>query len=154
MMELALLPFTEGYLDATAALFVDVFQGEPWKETWTLRSAGRRLADLVRSPGFFGVAAFREGQLVGFALGRLEVYQDEEHFHLQEMCIAAQCQRQGVGTQMMKHLFASLEKRGCKQIYLLTARESAAESFYLRCGFSTARRTTVMVKRLSSSTFG
>lgn len=146
--DLQLVPFAKEHLDGAASLFVDVFAAEPWKESWTVESAGRRLHDLVRSPGFLGVVAFREGELVGFALGRLEAYQEEEHFCLHEMCVATRWQRQGVGMQIMAHLEAKLKERGCRQVYLLTARDSAAESFYSRCGFSPARRTRVMVKRL------
>lgn len=148
--ELELLPFNEVQLDAAASLFVEVFAAEPWREAWTLERARRRLGDLLRSPGFLGIAACYEGELVGFALGRLEVYQDEDHFHLHEMCVAARRQRQGVGTRMVALLETQLRERGCRQIYLLTARGTAAESFYVNRGFSPAQRTGVMVKRLRS----
>lgn len=146
--EIELLPFCEAHLDSAVALFVEVFAAEPWNEVWSRPSAQRRLGDLVRSPGFMGVAALRGGELVGFALGRLEAYREEEHYHLQEMCVSTQCQRQGVGTKIVAYLQERLEERGCKQIYLLTMRESAPEAFYLQCDFSPSRHTAVMVKKL------
>lgn len=147
-MELELVPFTEAHLDPAAVLFVQVFASEPWNEVWPPSAARRRLEDLVRSPGFLGVAAFRENELAGFALGRLEAYQGEEHFYLQEMCVSTRWQRQGVGTKVLAQLEARLKERDCRQIYLLTARDSAPEAFYLHLGFSPARRAEVMIKRL------
>lgn len=146
--EIGMIPFSEVHIDAATALFVDAFAAEPWNEFWPYSNSRRRLSDIVFSPGFFGVAAQRESVLAGFVLGRIEAYRDEEHYFLQEMCVATQFQRQGVGTKLLRYLYAKLEERDCRQIYLLTIRDRGPESFYLRCGFSPARRTGVMVKRL------
>lgn len=94
-----------------------------------------------------GVTSFRGQDLVGFVLGRIEVYLDEEHFFLQEMCVVPELQRRGVGTLMLRHLHQRLEVEGCKQVYLLTARESSAERFYVQNGYRSARRTGVLVTR-------
>lgn len=147
--EVEVSPFCEAHLETAVALFVEVFAAEPWNEVWSFSSAQRRLGDLVRTPGFVGVAALLGGELVGFALGRLEAYREEEHYYLQEMCVSTRCQRQGIGTKILNFLQDRLGERGCSQIYLLTARDSAPESFYLQRGFSPSRRTTVMVKSWS-----
>ena len=143
-----LTSFHEDYLDAAAGLFAEAFAAEPWNEVWPAASARRRLADLVFSPGFLGAAARRGDKLVGFALGRVEAYRDEEHYCLQEMCVSPEYRGQGIGTMLVRHLEERLKERGCRQVYLLTLRDSGPESFYLRCGFSPARRVGVMVKRL------
>jgi len=146
--ELELVPFGEDQLGAAAALFVEAFAGEPWHESWARGSARRRLSNVVLTPDFVGVSAFRDGELVGFALGRLEPYRDEEHFLLQEMCVAPQLQRRGIGTSIMRYLHETLSNIGCHQAYLLTARDSLAAAFYAQNGYSVARRTGLFVKRL------
>lgn len=146
---LAFEPFTEGHLDAATEMFVEVFAAEPWNELWPHESARRRLRDIVQSPGFVGRSVFREGEFIGFVLGRLELYRNEQHFYLQEMCVSTRLQRRGVGRRMLANLEEVLREAGCSQIYLLTARESPAERFYAANGFRSAYRTLVMVRRLT-----
>ncbi len=86
--------------------------------------------------------------MVGFALGRIEPYRDADHFCLCEMCVAPEVQRHGVGSRILKHLHTCLVAKGCTQVYLLTARESYAEQFYIRNGYAPARRVGVLVNRL------
>lgn len=146
--EIVVTPFSEEHLDAATQVFIQAFAGDPWNELWPFSSARRRVSDIVRAPGFVGVASFRGRDLVGFVLGRTEAYLDEEHFFLQEMCVLPELQGQGIGTTMLRHLHQRLVVAGCKQAYLLTARESGAERFYLQNGYRSARRTSLLVLRL------
>lgn len=145
---LDLAPFSAEHLDEAAGLVVEVFAREPWNEEWPRQGAQRRLRDILHSPGSLGVCALRGGELVGFALGRLEAYRDEEHFYLQEMCVSADVQRRGVGTRILTHLHGQLRARGCPRAYLLTARRTPAEAFYLLNGYRPAGRTAVLAADL------
>lgn len=142
-------PFTAEHLGAASNVFVRTFAADPWNEVWPLTSARRRISNIAHAPGFVGFASFREGDLIGFVLGRLEPYCDEEHFHLQEMCVAPEFQRRGIGRLMLQHLHGYLVSAGCKQVYLITARESRAEHFYTQNGYRQAQRAGVMVRRLA-----
>lgn len=141
-------PFSPEDLDAATRVFVQAFAGEPWYEDWPSDSARRRIAAIIHAPGFLGVAAFKERDLVGFIVGRIEAYSTEDHFYLQEMCVLPEVQRQGIGKLMLAHLHRRLRAAGCQQIYLLTARESIAERFYRQNGFRPAGRVGVLVARL------
>ncbi len=146
--KLVIVPFDENHLDAAIRLYTEVFAAEPWREIWPYGSALRRLSDIVHSPNSLGVAALRGSDLVGFALGRLEPYRDEEHYYLQEMCVAAHLQRQGIGKRILSILHERLRERDCCQVYLLTARGSLAEGFYSKSGYLPAQRIGVFVKKL------
>jgi len=145
---LNLVPFTNEQIGTATNLFVRVFAEEPWNEFWPNERALRRLQDVLHSPGFLGVSALRGEELVGFALGRMEAYRDEDHFYLQEMCVSPAVQRQGVGTRIFKHLHEELRAKECNQVYLLTARESFAEKFYVSNGYRGARRACMLITRL------
>lgn len=144
---LNLEPFAEADLEAATDLFVHVFGADPWNENWPRASAHRRLSAIVHAPGFLGVSALHNTQLIGFALGHLEPYRDEDHYYLQEMCVATDRQRTGVGKAILAYLESLLWRGGCSQMYLLTARESPAAAFYHQNGFTSAQRTIVMVRR-------
>lgn len=140
--------FVNDDLDGATDLFVRAFAEEPWNETWSTARARRRLSDILHAPGFLGVSAYRETALVGFAMGRIEPYRDQDHFCLHEMCVDPEAQRQGVGTRIMQQLHTILSANGCTQVYLLTAGDSSAEHFCGRNGYAPARRICVLVNRL------
>jgi len=141
-------PFTGDFVEAATRVFVRAFALDPWNETWPASRARQRLSDIVHAPGFLGFAALQGEELVGFVLGRFEVYADEDHFYVQELCVAPEHQRQGIGTLMLSFLHKCLEAMGCRQVYLLTARESSVEQFYLRNGYGPAHRARVLVFRI------
>lgn len=136
-------------MPACAALFVEVFGAPPWNESWDASTATRRFNDCWRTPGFFGLLAQSEEQIVGFALGCVEQWNTNRHFHLREMCVAPQRQRRGVGRQLMQALEDHLREAGVGKITLHTARDSDAQTFYDRCGFHTSARLVMMSKRLT-----
>jgi len=69
-------------LDKCAALFVSVFNRPPWCDQWTVESARGRLSDIAQSPGFVGLVAVSQGELMGFAAGCCEQRFDGQHFYL------------------------------------------------------------------------
>jgi aminoglycoside 6'-N-acetyltransferase I len=138
--------FTPDHLDVATRLFVSVFNGPPWNDRWSEASARARLDDVTGTPGFGGVALRRGPDLCGFAIGHTEQWFTGRHFYLREMCVRADLQRQGLGTNLMTALEAQL--RDVEQIYLLTDRHGPAHSFYKHCGFRPAQTQAVMTKRI------
>jgi aminoglycoside 6'-N-acetyltransferase I len=139
--------FETAHLDAAARIFVAVFNATPWNDSWSEASARARLADVVETPGFVGVALQDGRELRGFAIGHTEQWFTGRHFLLQEMCVRTDLQRQGVGTALL----GALEDRlaDVEQVYLLTDQDGVAHRFYEHCGFRAARRVGVMTKRIS-----
>ncbi len=74
--------------------------------------------------------------MTGFALGHRERSGSEDHFLLQEMCVAPGRQRAGVGAALLEALGAAMPD--VRHWFLLTARDSHAADFY--AGMASARR--------------
>ncbi len=142
-------PLEKVDLPTCAELFAQVFCAPPWSESWDTPTVMRRFDDCWRTPGFFGLLAKNEEQIVGFALGQVEQWVTNRHFLLREMCVALEMQRRGVGSQLMQALEDHLREAGVGRIVLHTARESDAQTFYDRCGFHTSARMVMMSKRLT-----
>ncbi|RYG57548.1 GNAT family N-acetyltransferase, partial [bacterium] len=85
-------------------------------------------------------------ELVGFVLGNAEQWDRARHFNLREMCVAIDRQRSGLGTNLMNALQSGLIEQGIDRIYLLTARDTSAQSFYEKCGFYVSPKMVMMVK--------
>jgi len=138
--------FEADLLDAAARVFVSVFNAPPWNDSWSEASARARLQDVVRTPGFVGVALQQGLDLCGFAIGHTEQWFTGRHFLLQEMCVRTHLQGQGIGSKLIGALETRLDD--VDQVYLLTDRHGPAHRFYERCGFRSARRQGVMIKRI------
>ena len=135
-------------------LFLTVFNSPPWNEAWRTAAATKRLTDLFNTPGFYGVIAVEDRDAVGFAMGHVEQWDRGQHFYLKEMCVVPQGQRSGIGTALMETLCRELVARQVAKIYLLTARGSAAESFYKKRGFYVSQKMVMMGLYLSEETSG
>jgi aminoglycoside 6'-N-acetyltransferase I len=134
-------------LDACASLFIAAFNAPPWNDGWTRDTAGRRLRDILESPGALGLLA-SEREAVGFLLGNVEQWHTGEVFHLREMAVHPGHRRRGIGTSLFERLEVDLRSRAIRSIYLMTAKGEGAEQFYTRAGFRASHRQVVMSRRL------
>jgi aminoglycoside 6'-N-acetyltransferase I len=142
-----------------AEVFVAVFSREPWNEDWRVTDALTRLEELYRTPGFYGVIAYADEEMVppedseqglGFAMGHTERWKRGRPFYLTEMCVMPHRQRRGVGTAIMRVLCQDLAEMDVEAMYLLTLRDSPAEAFYEQCGFNVNSRMILMGKWLET----
>ncbi|MER1957144.1 MAG: hypothetical protein ABS942_07180 [Solibacillus sp.] len=53
-------------LEKCTTTFIDVFNAEPWNDEWTVENATRYLMDFTNTPGFFGLVACEQEDLIGF----------------------------------------------------------------------------------------
>lgn len=140
---------SSAHLASCTCLYVDVFNGEPWNDRWTLQTAGQRLQRIWDTPGSFGLIACRE-EPVAFAAGYCEPWQERTVYFLKEMCVRADLQGQGIGSRLLGQLERELAQRhNVSSIYLLTMRGDQAETFYARCGYQSSERMVLMSHRLT-----
>lgn len=140
-----LVPLDATRLTDAASLFVDVFNAPPWNDRWTPDTAGRRLHDLLDTPGYAGSALVGlDGELVGFVGGHRMRWYDGWHFYIAEMAVARSRQRTGLGSQLLRTFLDSLDD--VSGVYLLTEAHGAASSFYEGHGFRPAGRQSVMTR--------
>ena len=139
-------PIDSSHLKGCSNLFVEVFNGSPWNESWSFETASKRLEDCYATLGFYGIVAIEENKVFGFALGFSEVSYEGQHFYLKEMCVQANKQRSGIGTKIVDTLYRDLADKDISMIYLLTMRDSSAADFYQKCGFSYSSKMSMMLK--------
>ena len=67
-------------LNDLSALFVSVFNSEPWSESWSKQWAYERLGIIFKSYRFYGYVAEKENVPVGAIFSRIGSYKGElEH---------------------------------------------------------------------------
>jgi len=133
-------------LERHAALLVDVFSQKPWCEKWEVDHAYDRLVYYVNTPHFLGLSAIEDDELIGFLFGNFEPYQASSHFIIKEMCVKTDQQRKGIGKQLLSELYPHLKKNKAASCFLLTRRDSPAETFYLDNGYTLSESMRVYFK--------
>jgi len=142
-----IVALTAENLDDCALLFMQVFNGEPWCEDWTLEAARERLREILGTPGAVGLACADE-RVIGLIAGYCERSIGGPVFYLKEMCVHPDWQHQGIGTRLLRRLECRLKQSGVGQVYLLTRRNGPAEEFYAASGFRTSERMALMSRHL------
>jgi aminoglycoside 6'-N-acetyltransferase I len=136
-------PLREEHLDECAHLLVSTFNAEPWNDNWTLDTAKKELAWTQEVPGFMGLVSITD-EVVAFATGYREPDDKCEVFYLKTFCVRPDVQGTGVGSRLLGHLKEELGKSGVNTIYLITHKETPAEAFYKKNGYTVNSEDIVM----------
>ena len=148
-MELKL--FTDNDLVKCTETFIEVFNDEPWNDEWTSAKAEKYLLNFYQTPGFLGVSAVENNEIIGFIFGVNRVWWSGDEFFINEMCVRKQYQNKGIGREMLNHLIKELHSSNISNITLLTDRGIPAETFYKKNGFEEIERIIFLHKDIKLS---
>ena len=135
---------TEGMIIKCSLLCVDVYNSDPWNDSWTETKAYERLLHYFDSPSFIGIAAFINKNIVGCLLGNVEPFFSGDYFYLKEMFIAKEFQRNGIGSRLISQLKDELLKSQISEIMLFTSSAFFPYQFYKRNGFTVINNMCLM----------
>lgn len=122
---------TSEHIEDAASLFIEVFSGPPWFDSYDSRS---QVTELIGNYGLcFGLK--EKDTLTALALGMQKPWIRGLEYYLDEFCVKPSAQRQGKGSLFLKLVDEAIKKRGMNAILLNTQRGYPAESFYLKNGF-------------------
>ena len=134
-------PFTTKHLKQAAKVYTACFNAAPWHEGWTSENSLNRLTVLLEIPSSIGIVATQDKQLIGLSIGHCELWTDQAHFYLNELCVNPTDQRKEIGKKLLDELMTELRNRKIVSVFLLTEHASGAESFFLAQEFETDSST-------------
>ncbi len=109
----------------------ECFPQEPWSY--------KMLVSSFQTESFFGLVAEDDGEIAGY--GGITVAADSAD--VDNIAVAEQYRRGGVGTAILNGLCNLAASKGAKEIFLeVRVSNSAAMSMYLKCGFKGAYART------------
>lgn len=135
-------PFEDTDEDAVAALWREVFPGDPpWNEPSLVMARKRAVQrDLF-------LVATVNGALAGTAMGGY----DGHRGWVYSVAVRADSRRRGIGARLMARLESALMDMGCPKMNLqVRAGNEAVVAFYRRLGYTVEQRVS-MGKRLQSA---
>lgn len=140
--------FTEKNLIKCTETFIEVFNAEPWNDEWEIEKAKRYLLDFIRTPGFMGIVAREEEEVIGFLFGTRRVWWSGNEFFVHEMCVKTAVQNGGIGKMLLSNLLERLDAESIENVSLLTDRGIPAEAFYKKNGFKEIERLVFLSREL------
>ena len=150
-MEFKLLE--ENELIKCVETFINVFNDEPWNDEWTITKAQKYLLDFYNTPGFLGVLAVENNEVIGFIFGVHRTWWSGDEFYIHEMCVKSQLQNKGIGRLLLNYLNNTLGDK-ISSVTLLTNRGIPAEIFYKKNGFEEIERMIFLRKKINSGVSG
>lgn len=135
-------------LQACAAVFCSAFGAAPWNEQWTQSLAETRISELTGTALSAAFVYEDAGRICGFAAGRVVTYLYGREYVIDEFCVAADAQGQGIGTKLLSYIADTMHADGVASICLQTTRGYPSEKFYLKNGFQTAPNMLTMYRSL------
>lgn len=130
-------------------LFADTFNRPPWNDCWTIPQATIYLSEIEGNPVFRGFIAEADGTIVASVMGHLRSWYSAREFHIDEMFVSPDFQRQKIGESLLRFAEKELKAEKVSRITLLTERSSGAESFYSSQGFKAVEKMGLYSKRLN-----
>lgn len=140
-------------LDRLASTYIEVFNAAPWHEGWSPDTAKQRLSHFLDYPDSLAYQVTDSNGLVtGAVIGNVVPAMGVSDFVMHELFIHPSCQRQGIGTGLLKYLLNELQQRHIASVYVITTRATPAQTFYLQQGFTISDSEINLVLRLDSDT--
>ncbi|GEK34642.1 GNAT family N-acetyltransferase [Kurthia sibirica] len=130
-------PLTAEDLSACTELFLKVFTQPPWNDQWTSTEAARiYLEEYSHNPVFLGFILEENNCIVGASFGNTRSFYTGVEYCISEYFIDDRVQHSGYGTFFMQQIEKELIKKDIHIIALHTERDTPAEKFYAKLGFT------------------
>ena len=139
--------FTLADLPRTVELYVNYYNHYEDGE-WTIETTTKRIRQVMTREDAFGLLLEDRGELLGFAMGYFEQYDDCQAYDLIEIVITGECQNQGLGTAFMQELERQVKERGAMLIQLQSVNDEKHDHFYNKLGFKNTKNLVLKTKFL------
>jgi len=140
--------FSTEMLPACQELFIEVFNGEPWHDSWTPESAGARLREFSDNKRFFGFTLWEGEALAEAVFCHAATYYRGDEIFVDELFVSPAHRRRGCATALMEAVEAHARAQGYISITLLTDREYPSFGFFKGFGCRESKYMVWMHKRV------
>jgi len=138
---------TETDLDRVVPLYVSYYN-EKEGGTWTYQTAYKRIHQVWSHEDGFCLLMEKDGEILGFAMGHMEQFDDLVAYDLVEILIFAEHQGKGYGTMLMRELERQVKALGASLIQLKAVNDEKHNKFYGKLGCYDSKNLTLKGKFL------
>ena len=127
-------PMTEADINRVIPLYMDYYNTCE-DGSWTRETTYKRIHQVWSREDSMCLIAQEREQIVGFAMGYYEQYDDLKAYDLVEIVIDRHKQRRGLGTAFMRELENWVRRDGGASIQLQAVNDAMHERFYGNLGY-------------------
>ena len=133
-------------IERVLKLYIDYYNNNEGY-CWTEEKARKRLEQVLSMMDSFSLIMKTEEDIViGFAMGYFKQYDDIIGYTLEEIIIAAEYQRKGYGSLLLKEIETKVREKGACCIELLAVNDELHEKYYTKAGYKNAANFIIKVK--------
>lgn len=115
---------------------------------WTEETVYKRIHQVWSREDAYCLLLEDGDDVLGFAMGYFEQYDDCMAYDLIEIVVAAERQRQGLGTAFMRELEAHVKEKGAMLMQLEAVNDAFHAHFYGKLGYRDAQNLVLKTKML------
>jgi N-acetylglutamate synthase-like GNAT family acetyltransferase len=122
-----------------AALYVKVFQQAPWHEIWVEGKVRKNIRKMMSRRTFLGFTAWNNDEnAVGYIWGYClhDTFPLKKVLYIDSLFVDDAYQNIGIGKQLLSTFMMAAKEQNITTIFLLTKKDSVADSFYRKYGFT------------------
>ncbi len=138
---------TAADLPAAARLYIDYYN-KCESGAWTEETTVRRIHQVLTRMDSFCLVCEDGSELLAFAMGYFEQYDDCFAYDLVEIVVAADRQNCGIGTALMRELEARVKEKGAMLVQLQAVNDEHHAYFYGKLGYKDAKNLVLKTKML------
>lgn len=140
-------PFTSVDIERVVSLYIDYYNTHEDGE-WTEETTYKRIRQVMTREDAFGLLLEDRGEVLGFAMGYFEQYDECQAYDLIEIVVAGEHQGRGLGAAFMRELERQVHARGAMLIQLQSVNDAKHENFYDKLGFKDTKNLVLKNKFL------
>lgn len=129
-------------------IYARAFAGPPWNDPWSAADAAVHVKELLESAQSYGLECVVDGRTVGFLLGTSMLFHYGRTFEINDLAVAPEYQRRGIGAALLERCLADLKAQGIVAVHLITAGEGPLPGFYEKYGFKKEKEVILMGREL------
>lgn len=134
-------------IDAVVPLYIEYYNGKEDGE-WTEQTTYKRIHQVFSREDSYCMILEDDSEIIAFAMGYFEQYDDCFAYDLIEIVVAADYQKKGIGTVFMKELESRVKAEGAMLIQLQAVNDEFHEYFYGKLGYNNASNLVLKTKVL------
>lgn len=138
---------TEEDIERVIPLYMGYYNSREGGE-WTEQTTYKRIHQVLSREDSYCLVLEDDGEVVAFAMGYFEQYDDCFAYDLVEIVVAAEHQKNGVGTAFMTELETRVKAKGAMLVQLSAVNDEFHEHFYSKLGYHDASNLVLKTKML------
>lgn len=137
-------------IEMVKSLFFEVFTNEPWNDDWSdPAQLHEYMTDLMGNRNSLTFGLYEGYDLIGLSMGIVIHCCVGMDYCILELCIRADCQGKGLGTEFLGQIKEYCRRHKITRIFLQTERAVPAYEFYKKNGFIELNGYVSLVKEFN-----